>query len=241
MAGQIWTDSDVAKLRDLLESNKTLSECATALPGRTPEAIKQYAMRHGMEKAVPYEWPEREIEILKQIYASPRAIKENMHLLPGRSYVAAAAMARRLGIAGKGKPMRGSTSLAFKICAPVIREFGPLTADELALKTGQNSQTIREAMRRNQGRDSRIAGWKRTTPFHWAAQWGLGGEPDVPRPRALTKSEQNRAHAKRLKARRANPFLVAAGEVKPVETLSGRKFEQDMTIHLDHLDEMEAA
>lgn len=241
MAYQIWTEADIEKLRLLLKGNKNFEQCAAAFEGRSAKAIQQYAMRHGLGKAAPYEWPDREIEILKQIYSSPRAIKENMHLLPRRSYASATAMARRIGLAGKGKPARGSTSLVFKICIPILRELGPLTADELALKTGQNAQTIREAMRRNQGRDSRIAGWKRTTPFHWAAQWGLGSDPDAPRPRALTKSEQNRAYSKRLKARRANPFLVAAGEVKPIETLHGRKFEQDMTIHLDHLDEMEAA
>ncbi|WP_143155728.1 MULTISPECIES: hypothetical protein [Burkholderia] len=222
-----------------MESNKNFEQCAAELPGRSAKAIQQFAMRHGMEKAEPYEWPEREIEILKRIYASPRAIKESMHLLPGRSYVAAAAMAHRLGFPAKGKPLKGSTSVVFKLCVPVILEFGPLTADELAIKTGQNAQTIREAMRRNHGRDSRIGGWKRTTPHHWAVQWAIGSDPDVPRPEALTKSEQNRAQAKRKKARKANPFLVAAGEVKPVLTGAGREFKQDMTIHLH--DELEAA
>lgn len=239
MGGNVWTDEDIEKLRGLLESNKTAAECAAMLPNRTIGAIKLYMKRHSMEKAVPYEWTDREIEILKKIYASPRAIKESMHLLPGRSYCAAAAMAIRLGITGKGKPVRGSTSLAFKICVPVLREFGPLTADELALKTGLNAQTIRESMRRNRGRDSRIAGWRRTTPFHWAAKWGLGAEPDAPRPAAMTKREQNQAKAKRDRAARANPFMVAAGKVKPVESVSGRKFKQDMTIHLH--DELEEA
>lgn len=240
MGGRVWTDDEIAKLHDLLQMNKTAAECAAALPGRTMGAIKLYMKRHGLEKAIPYDWTEREIQILKEIYVSPLAIKENMHHLPGRSYCAAAAMAIRLGITGKGKPVRGSTSLVFKLCLPVLKELGPLTAKELAFKIGQNAQTIREAMRRNHGRECRIAGWRRTTPFHWAIRWGFGTEPDVPRPTAMTKQEQNKAQAKRKQARRANPFFVAAGEIKPIESGPGRKFKQDMTIHLDHLDEIEA-
>lgn len=243
MGKRTWTDEQIYVLRQEFENGTPIAEISELL-GKTIFSVKNYATRHDIPHASYSSWTKEEDEILIKIWESPESIKNGLHLLPGRTYDACRVRADlRLKLGDKTPARAGSKSFILARIIRLLGNNGPMTVDEMALETGLSRKGIQSILKVGRGVYAHIIDWKRIDANHHAALFTVGPGEDKPRPAPKSANQSWREYKgrKRLKAGNFNPFLVAAGEVKPVETLRGRKFEQDMTIHLDHLDEMEAA
>lgn len=174
-------------------------------------------------------WMTSEVAILRQHYPTTMPIDELAKLLPNHPPGSFKAYAQKVLKIRRPEDGRFYKDHGWEKIVELLKD-GPLTAREISTKRGVSMQSTCECLRNHKG------------------EWHVSGE--VPRqgnyPRLIALGPGEDVTIKRIgrtkKWRRppkVNPFLVALGAVAPKETVAGRVYKQDMTIHLDHLDEME--
>jgi len=186
-------------------------------------------------------WKPEEDEIVRQIHASDKTAKESAHLLPGRSHFSIMGRFQSLGLPKRGGRGRSHYRWVEEAIIRLLSAGAPLTVLEMAQATGASYHRIRVTMYEGRGTKWHVSGYARVyARGTQSPKWMLGPGEDAPQPAPLSKAETNRRDRERrkLKAGNVNPFLTAAGFVKPKEATPGRVYSQDMTIHLQ--DEMEA-
>ncbi|WP_155637576.1 hypothetical protein [Burkholderia cepacia] len=137
----------------------------------------------------------------------------------------------------------GSYSLPMLIKA---LESHPGKAYDVAPYVGLNKEyagrLLRDASTEGKGQLCHVQSWVRAPNGKiWVEFWVAGSGENAPRPAPITNRERKARRRAVARAANSNPFLVAMGAVTPKDAPATRVFKQDMTIHLDHLDEMEAA
>lgn len=181
-------------------------------------------------------WKPEEDEIVRQIHASNKTAKESVHLLPGRSHFSIMGRFQSLGLPPRGGRGRSHYRWVEQPIVRLLSEGAPLTVLEMAQATGASYHRIRCTLYEGRGMKWHIDSHTRVyCRGSQSPKWTLGPGPDAPEPPALSKAETNRRDRERRKLKNGtvNPFLTAAGFIRPKETPTG------MTIHL--YDEMEAA
>jgi len=156
-------------------------------------------------------WTPAEAKILRDIKQSGRTVKESMHLLPGRTYIAIKEAMR--DVPG-GKKKRGRTSWVFLAMQRVLTETPNLTNAQLAKAIGCTRNAICGVLAAELGNRIYIADWTRSGSL-WAAQYSLGNRPNAPKPPPRTREESYRAQkiAREVVKRAQNPFAVVIRQV----------------------------
>lgn len=135
-------------------------------------------------------WSDWERAILHDIWITPGSIKEQMHRLEGRSWMAIKHQARNEGLPARGGAMR---CCKYSWCEEAIQNAlkagRPLTSLQIAEMTPASRQSITALLRKGHGTKYYIAGWTRTRAHgDWYPKWLLGCEEDVGKPKNKTRS-----------------------------------------------------
>lgn len=181
-------------------------------------------------------WTEEELANVESVIKSGKTVKACMELFPGRTFLAV----KNKVFEAEGRKPRGFQSWVWDA---IVRELGAnpnLTGRMLAERIGCCYRQVMDMIYMHHRADAKsihIARWMRPNktgvgPGPWIQCWALGDLPDAAKPARMTPEEQlARDRAKyRVKARKANPFAVAAGLVQAPESKQGRVFKQDMEI-----------
>ena len=155
------------------------------------------------------EWTTGEIRILREIWASERPLKTNMHLLPRHGLRAIIAKGHYEGLPARHN-VKAEYSAAYAVLKLALEAF-PDHARGLAERTRVSYRRVGDFLREMHA-DGRIhvTGWRKTArngpPFPIYA-WGEGDDVRKPQPAAL----RNRLRHGDLTHASANPFgqLVA--------------------------------
>lgn len=149
-------------------------------------------------------WTGAELKTLAEIKKSGRTLKQEMHRLPDRTYVAAKTQMARLP---GGKKKRGRTSWVWATMKRVLEETPNLTNRQLAEIVGCTRNGIDTVLRVEHGKRVYISGWCRSGTL-WVAQYSLGSLPDKEKPRRRTKEEAQEAQNahRRMKNAGSRPF-----------------------------------
>lgn len=175
-------------------------------------------------------WMTNEVAILRKHYPTNMPIDELAKLLPKHppgSFKAYAQQVLKIYRPTDGRFYKNHGWHKFVD----LLKGGPMTAGELSKKLGISRQSVCETLRRHAGEWHVANEIPRQGNYTRLIALGAGENVVVPR-RGRTRAQRQQDSV--------NPFLVALGKVAPKETITGRVIKQDMTIHLDHLDEMEA-
>ncbi|WP_217589766.1 transcriptional regulator [Burkholderia sp. GbtcB21] len=188
-------------------------------------------MQSKQRKPTRSPWMTSEVAILRKHYPTNMPIEEIAKMLPNHPASSFKAYAQKVLKLRRPTNGRFFENRGWNRIVELLAER-PMTAGELAAKTGKTKQSTGECLRLHRS-EWHIAG---EIPRRgvYTRLIALGADKDV-----VTKRKGRNRPERAITA--VNPFLVAAGSVKPRETITGRVIKQDMTIHLDHLDEMEAA
>jgi hypothetical protein len=180
-------------------------------------------------------WTGDEIEALRQIRASGKTVKNQLHLLPDRSFLAV-----RFAVAKveETRKKRGQMSWVWPNIVHALEKNPGLTASEIQARLGTGYRQIIDLLvERNQQEDKEVyvSSWKRARTLY-VQQWSLGDFEDAVKPSRLTVEEvrarkRRRYHEKKGKSR--NPFDAAAGLISPPQAPTGRVYTQSMSIRED--------
>ncbi|MDR5801182.1 hypothetical protein [Caballeronia sp. LZ001] len=210
MRSDLWTEKEIAILREISASRQPLVRSMDLLPGRSFDGVKSYAAKHKISLAGVDDWTPKDIATLRKIYRTPRSIKLQIaELMPHRTYASVKAEARRLGITGKnraGTAGRKGYSWVLRAVEKILQQDGPASSKELALKTGGNQRTINALIRANRERFF-VAEWAGTAQYP-VAEWDLGNRPDAPKPSRIPRAELSRVYRikRRIRKGSINPF-----------------------------------
>ncbi|NPT38563.1 hypothetical protein [Paraburkholderia xenovorans] len=218
MGGRKWGEEESKILADIAKEGRTLITQMHRLPGRSYDAAKVHASRHGIALSESSTWSPDERAILRRIYGSNESIKVGVRrLLPHRGYLAAKGEAQRLGLSGtKARRGRDGYSWVEGAITAILEDGGRMTVKQLAAATGAAPNSADWALNRKRGKKFRVGDWTRTS-IHgdWAALWELGYGEDAPRPPRKTSSQSAREwrDRQRLCGGQANPFATAMRQV----------------------------
>lgn len=181
----------------------------------------------------PHFWRANEKTAVTRMYESGYALRD----IAAATGVSSDAIRRAVGRWGLHRPdghigVETRANLAWPRIKVLLNGGRALTVTQICDESGLCKQAVLTAIRSYRA-EIHVASYERTAR-HPAALWRLGNARDAEKPAPKRRAGQRSQTS-------PNPFLVAAGCVVPIETVSGRVIKQDMTIHLDHLDEMEAA
>ncbi|MFM0101951.1 hypothetical protein PQR01_00185 [Paraburkholderia rhynchosiae] len=165
-------------------------------------------------------WTGAELKILMDIKQSGLTVKESMHLLPGRTYIAIKQQMVRLP---GGTKKRGRTGWVFLAMQRVLTETPNLTNAQLAVAVGCTRNAICGVLNVELGKRIYIGDWTRAGSL-WAAQYALGNRPNAPKPPPRTREESYQAQkiARDAIKRARNPFAVVIRQVVEVEAWHDR-------------------
>lgn len=161
------------------------------------------------------QWTGAELKTLRDIKQSGRTIKESMHLLPGRTYIA---IKQQMVRVPGGKKKRGRTGWVMPSLVRVLTETPKLTNRQLAQAIGCTRNSLDGVIRAELGKRIYVADWTRAGTL-WAAQYALGNQPNAPKPPPRTREESYRAQkiARDAVKHSRNPFSVVIRQMAHVE------------------------
>jgi len=183
-------------------------------------------------------WSEEEIQTLLAIRRSGKAIKTQMHLLPGRTVNGAHHMLRKLPKQNVTRP--GCFSWVWNAACALITDSPGLTVHQISERLGCSYRHAFDVFKENHESENRcvyISGWEKHG-VNQVPQWSMGTEPDAPKLPLKTREEKLltarlRYQKKRINRGRYNPFAAAAGLVTIPEGQRGRVYQQSMSIRDD--------
>jgi hypothetical protein len=218
MGARRWSPAEEAVLKEVAESDLTLSSQMHRLPGRTFDAARNHASRIGCALRAADAWTPEEIRVLKKIWRGDESIKAAVaRLLPHRGYLAARGEAQRLGISGsKARTGRTGYSWVARACEEILQDGQRLSIIQLAERTGASRNAVHKALVKLQGTKFRVAEWVRFSTFgDLAGLWELGSGPDAPRPARKSAAVANRESRERrmIRAGQGNPFFSLMKQV----------------------------
>lgn len=149
-------------------------------------------------------WTGAELKTLADIKKSGQTLKQSMHRLPGRTYIAAKTQIARLP---GGKKKRGRASWVWLSMQRYLKATPGLTNRQLAEVVGCTRNGIQDSIRAEHGKRLYISDWCRSGTL-WVAQYSLGCLPDVEKPAPRTAEETQAAQNASRRARTAmgRPF-----------------------------------
>lgn len=190
-------------------------------------------------------WSTEEIRTLLAIRCSGKAIKTQIHLLPGRSVNSAHHMLRKLPKQNVARP--ACFSWVWSAACALIDESPGLTVHQISERLGCSYRHAFDVFKENHESENRcvyISGWEKHG-VNQVPKWSMGDQPDAPRLPLKTREEKLltarlRYQKRRINSGRYNPFTAAAGLASIPEGQRGRVFQQSMKLS-DFDEELEAA
>lgn len=237
MSGQPWSKEDEAKLREAFSRSTNVKDHLHLFPGRTPNSIRSKAQSMGIEMVDWRAWTKSELKNIKLMMDGGKTVKGSMHLFPGRTVTAVKQKITYMGL----KKVRGHYSWVWDAIRRELACSPGITGRILEEKIGCCHRQVMDRLYQHSTCDNKevyVSGWVRSHPKHknpgpWVQCWTLGNEPDAPKPTPMTDEDRRRRDrlSYRKKAKKHDPFAVAAGLVKPVSTTErGRVYTQDMGV-----------
>ncbi|KVL59277.1 hypothetical protein WT01_15730 [Burkholderia cepacia] len=161
-------------------------------------------------------WTPEDDAIVREIWASDQTVKALAHRLPHRTLNAIRQRMGDLKLPRRGGVARSHFRWLEELIVAELAKGRPLTAQQLAERTGGSITRVRELLEMGHGEKFHVDGWCRTaTKGCPMKRWALGDDDDAPRPRRRTKDETNAKYRAVKAARRDadNPFHVAMAQV----------------------------
>jgi len=243
MAGFPYSDDEMKALAEISKQKLVLKNHMHHFPGRSYEALKEKCQRMGILVIRVDGWTEEDDEVLREIYQSNSTIKASLgKRLPRHSYTAAKTRARILGLAGSKAPCTDMSKSVIKAAMVNLLSKGqPMTSRTIRMKLGSCRDWVNKILNAGHSTEFYIADWERVGVHGVAPLWLAGNLPDAPRLPRKDISQSKREYKRRqvVKKGEFNPW-AQLGVTPKMEAIPSRVFKQDMTIHLDHIDEMEA-
>lgn len=154
-----------------------------------------------------------EKRILREIKASGKTVKSQLHLLPGRTFYGVERAISNL----KGTKKRGETSWIWPAVVSLLKETPDLTSAEISEHIGCTKRQV-QAFIKTKGvgpdRSIYVSSWQRR-PGAFIRRWSFGDAEDAPKPAVKTPEEELRAARLRHHMRRvrSSPFAVAMNQI----------------------------
>lgn len=180
-------------------------------------------------------WSDEEIRTLLDIRRSGKAIKTQMHLLPGRTVNSAHHVLRKLPKETVKRPE--CFSWVWSAACALLADRPGLTVHQICERLGCSYRHAFDLLKENHESENRsvyISGWEKHG-VNQIPQWSIGDKEDAPKLPLKTREEKlatarSRYQKKRITRGRFNPFAAAAGLVTIPEGQRGRVFQQSMKL-----------
>ncbi|HKR45469.1 MAG TPA: hypothetical protein VJU59_38340 [Paraburkholderia sp.] len=167
-------------------------------------------------------WTTREEQLLREIHAGDRPIKEMMHLFPNRTLksVSDRMTAMKLGPRKNIDRSALNPSIRWMEITRLMETGLHLTtreiSDRISCSYNWTLALIKRARKSSETKPMHIARWRRArsgdSECCWVEVWAWGDGPDAPKPRVPTHAEQVRIQRLRKRVREqgyvASPFEI---------------------------------
>lgn len=176
----------------------------------------------------------RDLQLLRELYPTTMPLAEIMARIPGHTEWSIKGIANQLGLRRPNINWRKNQTTPGLDRIKKLLGTQRMTMKQIAAALDISVAAVSGTLRRFPS-EWYIAEWRLVDDLgHYERVIAVGAGEDAEKP----ITPQSRC---RRRQRAVNPFAVASGAVVAPSGIRGRVIKQDMTIHLDHLDEMEAA